>query len=92
MKNIKCKSCESVFQSNLEFCPKCGYYNESSAPKETSNQKEPIDRYNKPIIQKTKEEVLLGIAEDISTIKSILVFFTALWGIGALIWIIILIS
>ncbi|MFI3331705.1 MAG: hypothetical protein R3Y38_07870 [Rikenellaceae bacterium] len=87
MEKIECKNCATRLTKDLEFCPKCGCYNELS---EECNTSQPQDEFNKQ--PQSKEDILIGIGKDISTIKTILVFFTWLWGIGAVLWIILLLT
>ena len=88
MKNIKCYNCESVFDKKLEFCPKCGIFNVEFE----EEKKDIIPDYNNSNPQALIEDVVRKMADNINTIKSILVFFTVLWAIGILIWIIILLN
>ena len=81
MKKEICKNCEEQFSKDLEFCPSCGYYNESF---EGKNPKE-SNSYNKHLEPIKEIDVLLEIKANLDVIKIIMFFFTALWVLGLII-------
>ncbi|MFR9523353.1 MAG: hypothetical protein SNH94_02135 [Rikenellaceae bacterium] len=99
MDNRICENCEHTYDRKLEFCPKCGMYNvelvepdeQIQQDKNMAENNEHRDNEYKPQKEIPIEQVVRKMANNISTIKSIMVFFTWLWGIGVALWIIILI-
>ncbi len=97
MANRVCENCETTYDRKLDFCPKCGMYNveleeQVQQIENAAKTRDDIADKCNPSPQATIEEMVGRIDGNISTIKSIMVFFTWLWGISVLIVIIALIT